>query len=448
MPPTIPRVHVVLFTVMFLAVMPVVGQNKCMMSDTIEECLDRYHTMNTDDYMAQERKEFQEQPTGADTGGASLSTNTKDFSPLMALAALLGQGTSDGSGTMVFDVNFPFSLTGSEKSRNAKLQGIVNTQSELSGGLRKKLLEQGHDDLIEPLEGKIDGLADYAIRFTYSLMNDDFGRGFTEQEENFRELCDSGWMVSLEERAQRELGGEEGQRFRALEETERFSAMPSEMGEYALKLTEKTAREIDMALDSYHMLLDNQPQLYITAEQKFRDPLIGPDELAVTVTYEWSRANFKTAWKSCENAKKGESCLDEYTEYVTKNQEAIEAGNRISFSGEYFVGDGEAVDVGLSTPVTLDSVRRIVLKAGWSRRLWFGNDEPIKMDLVASYEDVSDDPLLQDRGVASLTFTRKVGDMEIPLGIVYANHGAFLGEVDARLSAHLGLQFKMRGGNQ
>ena len=43
--------------------------------------------------------------------------------------------------------------------------------------------------------------------------------------------------------------------------------------------------------------------------------------------------------------------------------------------------------------------------------------------------------------------TRKVGNLSIPFGIVYANHGEFLGDVDARLSAHLGLKFNMSGGN-
>ena len=59
---------------------------------------------------------------------------------------------------------------------------------------------------------------------------------------------------------------------------------------------------------------------------------------------------------------------------------------------------------------------------------------------------MSDDPLRRDRGVATLTLTRQIGDLAVPFGIVYANHGEYLGEVDEQLSAHLGLKFDLDGG--
>ena len=62
-----------------------------------------------------------------------------------------------------------------------------------------------------------------------------------------------------------------------------------------LQLTEEKARKLMNPLTSYHMLLDNQPQLHVTAERKFREPLIGPDELAVKVTWEWSNVNLNAA---------------------------------------------------------------------------------------------------------------------------------------------------------
>jgi hypothetical protein len=35
--------------------------------------------------------------------------------------------------------------------------------------------------------------------------------------------------------------------------------------------------------------------------------------------------------------------------------------------------------------------------------------------------------------------------LTVPFGIVYANHGEFLGDVDKQLSAHLGLKFDVGG---
>jgi hypothetical protein len=38
-----------------------------------------------------------------------------------------------------------------------------------------------------------------------------------------------------------------------------------------------------------------------------------------------------------------------------------------------------------------------------------------------------------------------MGKMFVPFGIVYANHGEFLSDVDARFSAHIGLRIGMSG---
>jgi hypothetical protein len=153
------------------------------------------------------------------------------------------------------------------------------------------------------------------------------------------------------------------------------------------------------------------------------------------------------ATKDCGGDWSTEGCLKAYKEYVDKNEKAIEKGTRFSISGEYVDADGETIDTEIQgiNPIVSKSARKLVLSLGWSRKLNFSDSEPIKLDLVASYESVSDDPKRQDRGVATLTFTRKVGDMEIPFGIVYANHSEFLGDVDSRLSAHLGIRFKMSG---
>jgi hypothetical protein len=69
----------------------------------------------------------------------------------------------------------------------------------------------------------------------------------------------------------------------------------------------------------------------------------------------------------------------------------------------------------------------------------------MRLDLVANYEDVSDDPMRQNRGVATLTVTRRFGSMAVPFGIVYATRGEFLGEVDKQLSAHVGLKLNLFG---
>jgi hypothetical protein len=206
-------------------------------------------------------------------------------------------------------------------------------------------------------------------------------------------------------------------------------------------------------LKSYHQLVDNQPQLYVTAERKLRDPLVGSDELSVKVTYEgsWKNRNLNAATKGCKEKWKTRECLNNYMGYVDKWEDEIEKGYRFSFSGEYVDIDGESIVTGLPNldPITSASARKLVLNAGWGRNFDVGDGQTFQLDLVGSYEDFSDDPKRQDRGIARLTLTRNVGKMSIPFGIVYANHAEFLDDkdVDARLSAHIGLTFKMQDGS-
>ena len=71
----------ILLLAALLASMPLPAQEPtCRLSDTVGKCLDRYRDWVTD----QERQDLMKQPTGIDTGGANLATNTKDLLPRTA----------------------------------------------------------------------------------------------------------------------------------------------------------------------------------------------------------------------------------------------------------------------------------------------------------------------------------------------------------------------------
>lgn len=95
--------------------------------------------------------------------------------------------------------------------------------------------------------------------------------------------------------------------------------------------------------------------------------------------------------------------------------------------------------------MTLSGAKKLIISAGWSRLIPADSSgtQPMRVDFVAKYENVSDDPTRRDRGVATLTITRQFGNLTIPFGIVYANHPEFLGPVDKELSAHVGLKFNL-----
>ena len=53
-------------------------------------------------------------------------------------------------------------------------------------------------------------------------------------------------------------------------------------------------------------------------------------------------------------------------------------------------------------------------------------------------------PTRRDRGVASIAYAQKISaDWSIPIGATWANQEEFIGDVQKKLSAHLGLSYKL-----
>lgn len=441
----------------------------CQLTDSIEDCFDRFLKDGEEvkrAAAAQEKRDLESQPTGTDTGGANLSSNTKDLLPLLALTGLVGEGSvAGGEGTLALDLNFLLPALGPKDSKNVQLQAVVNSEPEVSEAVRNALPEGDREELIEQLQRRVGGFDDYELSFTYNLTSRSYGRGFGQYARRFDALASTaieplGPPPTIN--ALTDLIAEFPDEFGEDAEEKRFQDLPEPAQSRALEVAETRARSLATfeaegtsalgaaGLDKFHLLIDNQPQLHARVAQKVREPLIGADELGVKVTYEWSNINFNAAMSNeCHRALDVErpttnsDCLAQYTRFVDDHAEGIDKGNRFSFSGEYLDIDEETIDLGLDgvEPVALEAVRKLILSIGWSRDFILADGEPVTLDLVGDYEDVSDDPLRQDRGVVTLTITRRLGDISVPLGIVYANHGEYLTEVDEKLSAHVGLKF-------
>lgn len=61
--------------------------------------------------------------------------------------------------------------------------------------------------------------------------------------------------------------------------------------------------------------------------------------------------------------------------------------------------------------------------------------------MKASYESPVDDIMRNKRFLATFTITKKFGDLSVPFGVVFANKPEFLGDVDGKLTALIGLKF-------
>ncbi|HVG10490.1 MAG TPA: hypothetical protein VNM67_22485 [Thermoanaerobaculia bacterium] len=458
----------------------VAAQVECLGTDTPEECwtrefreagvskaiVDEEEKEATKD----EAEDLKDEPTGVQTVGANLASNTTDFLPLLALTGLLGDvQEGDTVGTYALDLNFL--IPGFTKDHNSKLQAIVNSQPAVADGIKSQLPEDERDDLVGRIEEGLGDLSDYAVSYTFNWMDGRHGRGFEQYRNRVSALISS---VSARFEVPEEGFTRMVLEFVTAHPDSGFSKTFDEMGAdgATLKamLEKAITQEIELiggyrealaaaGIDDVGDLIDNQPQLTFSALKRFRDPVVGSDEIAVKVTYEWGSTNFNSVMSSgCHKTLDGTSpdlavrsdCLAEFTRNVAASRTDIDRGQKLSFSAEYVDVGEEKFDLpnlGV-TGLTLKGAKKLIVLGGWSRQFaQRGSDvEPMRLDFVARYEDVSDDPLRRDRGVATLTVTRQFGDLAIPFGIVYANHGEYLGEVDEQLSAHLGIKFDLEGG--
>lgn len=471
--------------VALLAASSAAAQFVCKPEDTIETCFgnaqiatDPPEVLAAIDKQQQDLKAKQakaallSKPTGIQTGGLNLRSNTTDFLPLLAMSGLLGDAKQGATqGTYVFDLNFL--LPGLQK--DSKLEAVLNSQPKLSDAIKAQLPQATRDDLAKKLEGDLGDLSDYAFSYTFSWTDRSHGRNFKQYQNRFNALTQASYSapdLSNDQLLATFLADKVLRDANIL--TLMFKDMPGKIGPAkaqevkekveaaantaANRLTKDRKAFKDKGLESFATLIDNQPQLTITAQKNFRDPLVGGDETSGKLTYEWGRANLNNALSdSCNadldtptpNLAKASPCLKDYSDFITENQALLKDVDKFSFSAEYRNVSKEVFDLPQQslTGLRIDAVKKIIISAGWSHLFPdpSGGDQPVRLDFVGSYENVSNDPQRQDRGVATLTFTRKFGNLTVPFGIVYANHGEFLGDVNKQLSAHLGLKFDIGG---
>ncbi len=473
-----------------LAAMPTRGEAQCPTALTIGECLRQVKAAAIEDAeekevasgVAEESADLEAMPTGMDTGGATLQSTTKDLVPLAAIAGLLGQGDgTNDQGDLVANLNFL--LPGGLAGRNSQLQAIATTKPALSTAVREALPETSRDELAGTLAEKISGSDQVAISFTYNMQGLNRGRNFELYRNRYRALVrpmvkgllgQQGDANDLFDQASDLCPPGPGE----IEDTDRkFVDIETKcpgVGQQVRTLIAQGAAAFVKPLvelreglttkrfDRFGELVANQPQLHVSLTATEREPLVGADTTSGKLTYEWARVNLAHAMsEDCHRRLEQDgdaepdaafvaACASEYTSYVNAHDAEIAEGERISLTLEYESVDSLVVplstllpDAGVEDFHSPSSKTRIA-KLGWSRNFGGLQGQPTRFDLVAGYEDVTDDPARRDRMVATATMNLKFGQIDVPFGIVYANHGKYLGEVDEQLSAHLGLKFDLK----
>jgi hypothetical protein len=224
----------------------------------------------------------------------------------------------------------------------------------------------------------------------------------------------------------------------------------------ALKLTSlynDTARKY--GLDVFGQLVLNQPQLHFTFSRAFRDALYGPESLSGRVTYEVGLGNSINSLKSqaegsCDNNARADAaaCLKALGEFAGSEttKASIKAATRLALFGEFQrLGSytkeltehniSVAFGKGTSWSFGVDLGRLIAVEADGTASA--------RMDVSGRYERPANTFVGNERGVFSVTLTKKFGDISVPFGLVYATKPEFLKDVDHALGASVGLKFNL-----
>jgi len=195
-------------------------------------------------------------------------------------------------------------------------------------------------------------------------------------------------------------------------------------------------------------LIDNQPQISFTADYRSREEAAGPDEFKASFSYERGDRDVNDLRSHCGGTFSA-ACIASFIEN-SDNESGIRASKRIRFNADYT--KISRLDFVLPAPgfsYFAEATERLSVSAIFGRNIGAtkADGRRARLDASLGYEDFSDDPLRQNRGVANLTLTYPLMQgFFLTFGAVYATKPEFRGEVDEEIGARAGITYKISEG--
>lgn len=461
---------------------PAIAQPRCETTETLEQCWNHYLPDAAASLEAADT-ELREVDSGVDVGDEGSTSSLINTLSRFGFTGVFNDsdGVTGDDGRMAFD--FSFLLPGGVRDRNGKLQAFVAMDAGLFEPLKMLLPEAERDQRISDLQEQIGDVDDYALSFTYNILSNRWGRTIEAHRETYARLFNqidipeiggtTAFLTFLTMLPDEAGSSAEQKTFEALgtlsESLTAEDLMHAFEGAAAAEagLEQDFVAEAQLLFENFKYLVNNQPQLLISAEHRGREELVGPDETSLEISWEQPlgpNVNRFLSYDPDGSAGPCESnpgdCSEAFRNYIERKKGKVDNTDRAVFSlsytdiGDYSIfrpNDGLAVD---GEPFRVEGGERLKVLAGWGRSFDRGPAEealaPSRLDIAVSYEDLFDDPERQDRFIASLTYTVKLNDgMSLPVGLVYANKPEFLAmeNVDEEITARLGLKLTLPGGN-
>jgi hypothetical protein len=414
--------------------------------------------------------------TGADSAGAVTASTLTDLVPLFDALGMLGNSGDQADGTLALNLNFLLPVQDVDK--NTQLSLVVNTAPEPLDQLIQAFPEAEREARKDSLQKDVSTFGDSRAELTWSLVNSRFGRDFREARRLLAPVYEGadaragkvndGDMDRLRALSVKIFRDEAATNAR-IDGTTPFGRYPdtvvglrNELIATAKALGETAGTRAKAVADEFaasglsHLadLVNQQPQLLFTLSHDIRDSIVGPEKTSARLTWEFTSRNLSnflgTTGAACRNEEQVRQggavyaqCIDALSRYVTAYADALEKQPRWKLSATWqrvnavhysFPDDGVTLD--------LPKTERLEVALGWGRPLTAARNAD-RIDLEAAYDsNVDNDATNKERVKVTLTYTRRVAEMDVPFSIVYANKNEFLGEVDHQISLHFGIKFR------
>jgi hypothetical protein len=450
---------------------PVEAQAICLATEKVTPCLNRLVTelkgVPTEE-AAKSQSDVQKKTETGLQDISGLSSSVKDFLPLLQLTGVLGAvQTDEKTGSVSVALNTPFlGKSGITDDPSLQLKAVIETKSKLFDPLRSQLPVDERDDIEKGLLAAHTEAENVTLHGSYNFLGRRLGRNFAQHMRLYNLLVEKAAAAPLqaveaiEANAIRKLTTALGTLsmddtlWIEIPEAQRGAAQAAmlEVAQAHNTVESAFAKLVKATgLDMFGQLVNNQPQISVDVSRTFRDDLFGPDLTSGRITWEMGLSNnlnnFFDVMDTRQCTQDVERCLQVYSSYVNdaETKANLKAGSRVALSAE-FVSNAEYhyTNVDLNLDYALAKGTSFMGGVDYGRLLGVSDTGAAagRVDATIRWEwrpDAPDDT----RFLAGVTITKKVGELAIPFGIVYANKPKFLTGVDQGLTANIGLKFNL-----
>lgn len=409
-----------------------------------------------------------EKPTGSEPSAAGTSTAIKDFLPQFASALSIPGFTGSGKG---LDLVLNLKPSGSVWKLPVALQlKALSTEPKVYEELLAAMPEQLRSSRQDSIAKTLGDFDDIALSGSINLESRRWGRSFRSHDAAISKLAaellsayESRLVAS--DRALRAVVAGAVKQLTTGDCTNAKMQIPLTCFDEATQITIATAvtqaggfaagiekAEMqalkDAHFDQIENLLNNQQQLNFSGKYLVRREVVGPTQGTGSFRWEYSPVNLKAAQDYCGKRNGGRAELTPSCYQAYLNQPGVlaslERGDRVWLNVD--LSQTQAYDFAIA-----GDTARIVKPHSFAVEPAIGGGAYIlaggqrfRVDAEVRYRLSSEKKVRENRLVGSTTITQKVSDQSSAVfTIKWANKPEFLGDVDKKVTAHIGLSFKM-----